>query len=109
MVQSQITKSAYRQMRRTLTLFFWSAEEIFLLRREKIFPLRSRKSSSVLKFRRGKMFVCCWKHIYIKCFQQQTRIRQQKKSVYYLFAVLYDDAAEAFAYPLSVQVVTKRW
>ena len=26
--------------------FFWSAEEIFLLHREKIFPLRSRKISS---------------------------------------------------------------
>ena len=30
--------------------FYRSAEEILLLRREKIFPLRSRKKSSALKF-----------------------------------------------------------
>ena len=30
----------------------------------------------------GKMFVCCWKHIYIKCFQQQTGIRQLSELLY---------------------------
>ena len=46
--------------------FFWSAEEILLLRREKIFPLRSSKISSTLKFSRGKMFVGLSEHpIYV--------------------------------------------
>ena len=43
----QPTKACYWWV--SLNSFFWSAEEFLLLHREKIFPLRSRKISSVLK------------------------------------------------------------
>ena len=92
-------------MRRTLTLFFWSAEKILLLRGEKIFPPRSCKISSVLKFSPRKD-VCLLLEPPIYIVAPTTNENPPTKGlVYYLFAVHYDDAAETFAYPLSAQVV----
>ena len=80
-----------------------------LLHREKIFPLRSSKISSALKFSpRKDVCLLLEAHIY-KVLPTTNKNPPTKGSVDYLFAVLYNDAAEAFAYPLSVQVVTKRW
>ena len=61
--------------------FFWSAEEILLLRREKIFPLRSRKISSALKFPPRKDVCRSVGATYIcSCSDRPTRIRQQMRA-----------------------------
>ena len=60
--------------------FFWSAEEILLLRREKTFPLRSRKISSALKFSPRKDVCRSVGATYIcGCSDRPTRIRQQTR------------------------------
>ena len=82
--------------------FFWSAEEILLLRREKIFPLRSRKNFSALKFSPrkdvcrsvGAPYICgcsdrptsTWRPK-IQPKQKIFRVNEQKSAVYLFYAL----------------------
>ena len=63
--------------------FYWSAEEILLHRREKIFPLRSRKISSALNLCAAERCLSvCRSNLYMWLLRQPTGIRQLSELLY---------------------------